>query len=250
MKKLLLLILLFPIEIFAQDTSLTKAIIFDSSITTISFTGKRMTFIGNSITAGFSATDTFHRWTNLFVASKGGYSNNLGISGQVMQYNPLCGSTTFDKTTIPTFTASDAILVISLGINDMGYNITSANLPKFDVNAFELKYNEVIQYAINTKSWPSYRIILITPYWINSTGYSSYVGTCNCTIPSTTARHDSYAQKVIDIAHNNNCKVVDVYSAMRDSPLNSTFLSGDGLHPNNIGHAFIANVITNSKFNY
>ena len=246
MMKQVFIFLFIPFIVKSQNTTLVKSVISNTDYDTIAFYAKRVTFIGNSITFGTASSDTFHRWTNVFTLSKGAVQTNMGISGQTMQGKIGCTSTIFDMTTIPAYVAgTDAALFISLGINDVGFN-NGYCLPA----SFQTQYNVVIQYAINTKGWVSERIVLLTPYWIDSTGYASYVGTCDVTVASDVVRHEDYVNRVIDIANDNGCQVVDVYSAMRDSPLNGTFLSGDGLHPNDTGHAFIANVVLAHNFYY
>ena len=209
---------------------------------TLTFTGKTVVFIGNSITLGnVGVSPQSNRWPTVFSTAKGATESNIAISGQVLQNASPCGLPIFNKTTIPVFT-NQAALFFSLGINDIGINT-----PSMTVAGYEATLDSVMDYAINTKGWPSKRIILLTPYWI--TGYSNYDAYTGCGhTTANVARHEAYVSAVINVAAARRNNIANMYQAMKDSPSNGTFLSGDGLHPNNTGAAFIANYLAGLNF--
>ena len=194
-------------------------------------------FIGNSISYGVGASDTAHRWTTLFSSSKGKVEVNMGISGQVLENGTVCSRTVFDETTIPAYISQTA-LVIALGVNDVGLNngtMTSS--------VYQTTLDSIVGYAISAKGWNSTKIILLTPFYITTTGYSSFVGSCSVTTAADTTRHQAYSTAVISVATSRGTQSVDIYTYMKNTSGIDTMISSDGVHPNNTGHALIADYL-------
>jgi lysophospholipase L1-like esterase len=232
MKGILIIFVLFSFNCCSQ-----QGILGIGRISNIDFTGKNVVFVGNSITAGTAASDAAHRYTNIFATGKSATLVNMGIGGQVIQAATMCGGLhpAFDRTTIPSYSGSYAALFIALGVNDIGVNnglMTSTD--------FKSDLESIIDYAVATKGWAIERIILITPFWCEQAGRDLYVGSCGVSVAADEARADDYALKITEAASEKGCILADVYTAMKDSASPSSLISGDGLHPNNTGHAFIA----------
>lgn len=204
----------------------------------IVFSGKTAVFMGNSITTGTYASDSAHRWTSLFCAAKGAIEENRGINGKTMQNNSSCPSTSpFDPTLIPTYNSTiHSSLFIALGLNDVGLNNAA-----FTATAFKTSYTAAIMHAINIKGWPAKKIILVNifqPYsW---TLYTTLPG-CTVLVAADASRAALYNTKVSEVANENGCMLVDIYSAM--TGLTSNYFYTDGLHPIDLGHALIANYL-------
>lgn len=209
----------------------------------IYFTGKNAVFIGDSITAGASASDAAHRYANLFCAAKSCTLVNMGIGGQVLQNGGGCSEIhpVFDQTTIPVFSGSYAALFIALGVNDIGVNngiMTAAG--------FKSTLISVIDYAHNTKGWPFKNIVLLTPFWYTQAGKNLYVGACDVAVAADEDRAIEYNIAVKQTAKLKRCVLVDTHSAM--AAVGASLIGGDGIHPINIGHANIANTMINAIY--
>jgi lysophospholipase L1-like esterase len=242
MKNLLFIFLFFSICVKSQT--------YIGKPDTVYFSGKTVVFIGNSITAGFNSSDNAHRYVNIFATTKSATLSNLGISGQVLQNGTVCIGNTFpifDKTTIPTFISSTyAELFIALGVNDIGLNSVGGAVPLTSAQ-YALTYDTVLNYAISTKGWPPHRITIVTPFWFtNYAFYNSYTGCGH--VQADTVRHQAYVAASIAEGQKWNCTIADAYTAMNSSVSKGTFLSGDGLHPNDTGHAFIASFLLSVKY--
>ncbi len=207
-------------------------------LTGINFSGKTTVFMGDSITFGFYASDNAHRWTTLFCAGVGSTEDNHGVSGGAMQnIGTGCGTVVFNSTTVPVYNSSiHAALIIALGINDIGENVAASTPAQFKID-----YTAAITYAKGTKNWPAKRIILINSYQPFS--WNVYVGACTppITIAADNTRATAFNLKIQQVAMEQSCWYIDIFSAM--AGLDSSFFFGDGLHPIDTGHAFIANYL-------
>lgn len=225
------------ILLFFISTFVKSQIIFGvkpGGETGIDFNGKTAVFFGNSITAGFIASGPTKWWTYLFCQGKNSTQDNHGVSSMTMQANP-CGFPIFDKTNIPTYVAgTHCAMFIALGINDVGVNLVSMTPALFKV-----AYTSAITYAINTKGWPPNRIILLNTY--HPFSYNIYIGLCTVTVAPDQTRAAAYNSKVQEVAVENGCFYVDINTAMVG--LSALYFNVDQLHPNDAGHAFIANYL-------
>ncbi len=201
----------------------------------ISFCNKTVVFIGNSITRGVDASPILtNAWVYLFSAARLITPVNMGIDGQTMQSGCVH---TFDKTTIPVYnSAIHGALVICLGVNDIGQNDGVHN-----PITYSSLYRDAVSYAISTKGWPAGIIILLTPFY--SLNYNAYVGSCSVTVAATQTLAKQYSDSVLAIGASFGCYTVDIRQKMIDAGLNSSNYNTDGVHPNNSGHAWIANYL-------
>jgi lysophospholipase L1-like esterase len=202
------------------------------------FKGKTIVFIGNSITEGKGTSDEVHRWTTLVSGILGASENNMGVSGQVLQNGVSCSlHPVFDQTTTPAYSASKGALVISLGVNDAGTNNGVLNAADF-----KDAYLSYIDYAVNVKKWPRSKIFLLTPHYI--TGYDAFLGACGVSAPGDEKRLKQYVAEVKNVAATKGVNVIDINDAMKNHSDPASLLGADKIHPNNAGHAFIADYIT------
>ena len=114
------------------------------------------------------------------------------------------------------------IVFFCAGTNDYGNNISEAN--------FKNAYN----YVINTLIANNTEVVVLTPvYRTNSTGQNS----------AGLALLD-YVNFEKAIAESNNLQIIDLYNLTKN---NEIFIQNlpDGLHPNEIGHQIIADLILN-----
>jgi len=206
--------------------------------------GKTVTFFGDSYTAGFGPTTALERWTTQFCQFFGAIENNLGVSGTTLEKRSpqdWSGSTpnmVDNVASIPTKTASGGLLVFAYGLNDVGYNGGQYNTTNYITD-----YTTVINAAI-AKGWDVKQILLIAPYYINSTGYANYT-TQNGTVPDAT-RHLAFVDATATVASTFGTLYLDIY---RKQLLNDiTLLIADGIHANTAGHLYIANEVGSYLF--
>jgi lysophospholipase L1-like esterase len=201
-----------------------------------SWTGTQVTFEGDSITNGVGASDSAHRWTSLLSALRGNTERNRGFNSETMQDNG-CSYPEFAGTFSKA--AGDKYLFMALGVNDVGVN-TSSMTPA----NFQTTYQGWIT-TILGMGWSASDLVLLTPYYIN--GYSNYVGGCGVSTPADVTRHEQYVQKVKDLALANHCILADIYTYMKNTVGIDSMLS-DGVHPNDTGHALIADFLNNLNY--
>jgi len=205
----------------------------------IDFTGKKAYFFGNSITSGVAASSTALRWTTLFCAKRGATEINYGVSGMTLSAN-ACG-TGFITDSIPNYNIStDAALFLDFGTNDIGYNGTGVYI---STNDFRDKMRNTLLISIS-KGWPPSNIVVVSPYFALS--YNAFIGGCygNITQAATQARADSFNVIALHESRQLRCRTIDAMGAMRN--LNNSWYNIDSLHPNNLGHAFIADIVLNN----
>lgn len=201
--------------------------------------GKTAVFMGNSITNGIAASDNAHRWTSLFCAAKGATEDNRGVNGCFMQQNSSCGGAAFpfDQTTIPAYNISThSYLFIDIGINDVGLNTAS-----FTSAGYKSAYQTVLTYAMGTRGWPPERIILLNVYHPFSWDVYTFISGCSVSVAATDARGIDYNTKVPELSSENGCLLIDIWTPMQ--ALSAIYYAADELHPNDAGHAFIANYL-------
>lgn len=206
----------------------------------IIWAGHTTVFFGDSITYGVQASSNSNRWTTLFSGFANTIEDNHGVNSMILQNGVTPGCTpVFDKTNIPQFDDSYGALFISIGVNDVGIN-NGINTPE----DFETTYLDVLHYAINTKGWLQKHIVLLTPYYVTSHNIYFYYNYCGTSSEADETRHQAYVNKVLGLTSTYpDIKIINIYQTMKDEPLIATYIVADGVHPNDGGHAFIANSV-------
>jgi len=202
---------------------------------------KTNVFVGDSYTFGVAASTTANRWTSLFNTAKGGTESNLGVNGTFMEQNSPCGGTAlpYDITTIPDYNSLPAgsVLIISIGINDVGINTAS-----FTPAGFKAAYQAAIDYWNGTKNFPITQMLISSIYHpIDWTVYTT-IG-CSVSVAATDTRWGLY-NDVIDelVAENPGIHFVDGGAYMLAN-FNSSHYAMDGLHLNDLGMSDYANYL-------
>jgi len=203
--------------------------------------GKNAYYFGNSITQGVAASpEATNRWTTLFSTLRGATENNYGVSGMTLCTNP-CG-TGFVSSVIPTYDAdTDGALFIDFGTNDIGY---AGDGVFITTDLFRTTIRAVLSTAIDVKTWDRLRVVVVTPYYALS--YNAFIGGCfgNIDNAASQARADSFNNIALEEARAKGVRVIDAMSLMRN--LDNSYYNADSLHPNNLGHSFIANFVNQS----
>lgn len=166
---------------------------------------------------------------------------NYGISGASMgkpANYPTNGCISMDGQT-RSFTNVDFVTIFA-GTNDFKLNVPLGTLGKmgdtgFDITTFYGAYRQLLEYMLNQK--PTLKIYLFTPLQRNNGGYDvNYTNSAGVMLKDI-------KQAVINIGEMYGIPVLDLYAKSGINALNfSTYLM-DGLHPNDLGYARLAELI-------
>lgn len=192
-----------------------------------------ISFIGDSITDGAPGPSSVSkRYSTLTAGWVGLTEVNHGIGSSTMQkgtpVNPIGGVNMQDRLgDIPTKSSNNRVLVFEFGANDFGYNggdYTPSN--------YKTAYRATLNNAIS-KGWETKDIYLLSPPYINTTGFAFYSGINGGNTPSL-SRLTAYISATLEIAQEFNTNYLDLYSCMTNNG-GDTLLSSDGVHPNDMG---------------
>lgn len=185
--------------------------------------GQKVAFYGDSITLGIAASDDAHRFTTLLSGFKAGDEQNFGISGSTMESQPSTGRPVFNPSVVATYNTGYSFCFVAFGVNcvDVG--------SPFTVGGFEAALGNAIDTITGAKGWPANRVVILSPFWFTKGSKQTELA--------------QYTDTAQDVATEKGCTFVNIYEAMLNDPDNNTFLNADQLHPNDIGHAFIADFL-------
>lgn len=202
-------------------------------------------FIGNSITVGYPLADANDRFSTLLTAQLGGTEINHGISSSTLEKRSpvdpiLPGVNLLDRlSNIPTKTAGNHLLVFMFGMNDWGYNGEN-----YTPTNFIADYTTAINNAI-TKGWPTSRILILSPTFPLDQAFDFYDDINGSNGPPDRDRMLSFVAACETVATTFGTKYLDLYRAIEDVNPNILINPSDGVHPNELGHQFIADEIYN-----
>jgi lysophospholipase L1-like esterase len=180
--------------------------------------------VGNSITAGTGASQTWFRYANRLGAALNCSVVNRGIGGTTAYRQSVGDSSLVDRLLnnstyiIPGHTSSTQWLILEYGTNDLvSKTITTA------------QYQSAIVAGIDTAiahGWPTNRIVLMSVgYWVDTSSYN-------------TTEQPLFAAALQATALANNCIFVNNYQNMLwNGAANDLFSpSTYNVHPNDQGH--------------
>jgi len=201
--------------------------------------GKTIVFFGDSYTVGVNASVTAKRWTSVLCQYTGAIEDNHGVSGTTLEKRATIDwaaspNMVDNATNIPTKVTGKNLLVFAYGLNDIGFtsgSYTSTN--------FVTDYTTVLNTAIS-KGWDPSQILILSPYFIGSAGYTTYAGLSGTPAP-TQARHLQFVAAARQVAGTFGTLYLDIYNQQRLN--DQTLFGADGLHPNDAGYAYIANQV-------
>ncbi len=210
------------------------------NVTWTDYSYSTLAVIGDSITAGQSASTSANRWANIVATSLGTPLLNQGISGTYLQNTILSGGSPGANNGRDRYIADVTSrnraerVVILYGVNDARDAPIEANLTLAN---FINDYQEMIT-GLLAAGYTQDKITLGSPPYF--TGHRSGD-------TGGAARLASFAGAVRDLAVANHVKFADVYNYMINNG-GASLLSGDYLHPNDSGHAAIAVAILAADF--
>lgn len=172
---------------------------------------KQAYFMGDSITAGYNASDVYHNYVDLVSESIGAFSHNNGLSGTTVLST---GSGNSLEETYNLYTGGDPndYVMFAYGTNDT-YSTAWVN-----------GYKAIIQDFI-TQGKSLDKIVIITPPWQ----------------PANVTKYASMIPALQTMASQLGVKFANAYQSTLDGGGSS--LLSDGTHPNDAGMQVIANTI-------
>lgn len=201
-------------------------------------------FFGDSITSGTGASDAAHRWANLVAASKG-WTNwvNAGVTSTVLQNTTqttvsvsgaaceLNGRDTFASRVVAYV---PKYVLFLYGLNDIRLNDAAFSSANFQTDLGEI-IDRLVLFGVSAS-----RIVIGSPPYIPTASYSLYSPYNG----GSTVKHAAYVTACSAVANAKSTAYIDVYQWMVNNGGDS-LIGGDGLHPNDAGHAAIANAFLN-----
>lgn len=224
--------------------------------------GKKVAFIGDSITAGAGASSEGNRFYNVFSRKYGCVPVNLGVNATTIASNPKNGlnSTRFvTRATAANLGDVDMVVVFG-GTNDLSYdskaignhfveetitpsgNIGNKKLSApIDTDTFSGALHDLIT-TIQSVVPARTPILFMTPLHRNNNV---------ATNPNYTQANENgdymidFVAAIKDICSFYAIPVLDLYSASQLNPLSPAWsgLFSDGLHPNDVGHKIIGELL-------
>lgn len=183
--------------------------------------GKILTYFGGSVTEGFNSTVYTNRFAYLVATNTGKIENNRGAAGRPLMQNPVTpdGLSMYENMTeIKQKTAGDKYIFLHFGGNDL-VNGYIQNYPE----TFQSQYEDVLDNIIS-KGWSVSDIKLLSFF------------------TSATSQWNNLLTILNSISSSYNIQLIDVATQLYNGG-NYAIYMDDAYHPNNDGHALMANYI-------
>ncbi|MBZ5985951.1 SGNH/GDSL hydrolase family protein [Leuconostoc gelidum] len=198
--------------------------------------------LGDSITAGYVPNASLNGgWPTILSRNVGITVYNEGVSSATIQNGGANDSISFvnRSATIDFSRAND--VVIFGGTNDFAQNLPIGNISDNTSNSLYGSMN-IIFSNIYTSN-PNAKVYIVLPMWrARITGGNVDVGT---TANSIGLLLKDYCEALKNVANKYNVPYLDAYHNMGINNINSANWLSDGLHPNDVGYAHLANLIGN-----
>ena len=197
---------------------------------TLTYAGKTVTFIGDSITYGIGLENqTNQYWLHLQKNMELGNVQNKGVSGSCVSTQGTRGLERQPLAIrVNSFYSTD-IFLIFMGTNDFGCDVPIGTMEDQQDVSFMGAWN----FAINTfkKRHPDTKIVLMTPL----PRYSKKINALDLKL-------DAYVDAIRQIAQTHDLPLIDLYTMMADefTEENCEKYMPDKLHPNEAGHELMA----------
>lgn len=208
--------------------------------------GKKINFLGDSITEGYGASSKENRYTDIIERESGAICRNYGISGtriarQHIENNGVPENSDFCSR-VHTMDPDADIVCVFGGTNDFGHGDAgigdfSDRTPDTFCGALNMLYSSLIE------RFPQARIVILTP--LHRTGENEPSGMAGSEPKTATLKE--YVDLIKKAAEYYSLPVLDLFSVSGMQPqvpvIKEKYVP-DGLHPNDAGHARLAQIIT------
>lgn len=209
---------------------------------------KKINFLGDSITEGVGSSDREKTsYIRVFEALSGAVCRNYGIGGTQIAYQTQIpqGKEHYADTFCRRVEKMDAdadIVVIFGGTNDYGHG--DAPLGSFSDRTDATFYGALhTLYSSVIEKYPAATVVVLTP--LHREGEENPMPYLR---DFPTASLKGYVEAIREVAEHYALPVLDLYSTSGicpDLPVSKALYTTDGLHPNDLGHARIANRLYN-----
>lgn len=232
--------------------------------------GKKVAFLGDSITAGSGASSTSFRYSTVLSSMAGCTEVNLGVGGTCLAANTKNGLTAqrfITRATSANLSSCDIVFVFG-GSNDFSYDIksvgdyfseqtitgntymgTTKRIPNPDNETFAGALHELItQIRTVTTAQIIYVQILNRGHW------SATPTRPNSAESNANGDYMQDFRDAIDVICKSYCIPVIPLNSLfeqdwtNDTPSSLSSMDSDGIHPNNLGHKRIAEILYNWVF--
>lgn len=207
--------------------------------------GKKINFLGDSITEGVGTSAPEKRYPDLIAADCGCIVRNYGISGTriARQYHPTVDNPSFDldfPSRVADMDPDADIIVVFGGTNDFGHG--DAPIGKMSDRTKDTFYGGLHElYTSLINKYPSASIVILTP--LHRLNEDSPIGDNK---PAPVGTLKEYTEIIREVAQWYSLPVLDLFAMSGMQPrvpvIQEKFVP-DGLHPNDDGNRKLADLL-------
>lgn len=196
--------------------------------------GKKINFLGDSITEGVGASEYARCYLEQFAAATGAICRNYGISGtRIAKRRVPYDIPEFDRyyaSRVPEMDPDADIVVVFGGTNDYGHG--DAPLGEMNDRTVWTYYGALhVLFTALIEKYPAAQIVVLTP--LHRDDEEKRTPTLKPFVDATRQVAEFYSLPVLDLWAN--------YGIQPRIPVMKEMYVPDGLHPNDAGHAILAN---------
>lgn len=210
--------------------------------------GKKVVFLGDSITAGACASAEDKKYVNVFARTSGAEVFSYGICGTriARQFKPS-PNPEFDRyfaSRIDEMNSDADYVFVFGGTNDFGHgDAPLGKLGDVSPDSFYGAVYDLLDKLYN--KYPAARIYLVTP--LHRSSENDTINEVGIPVKKTFKEIVDAEKKTAELF---SVPVIDLYGASNLQPVipavKEKFFAPDGLHPNDEGHRRIAEIILRS----
>ena len=196
--------------------------------------GKKINFLGDSITEGVGASEYAHCYVEQFAAATGAVCRNYGISGtRIAKRRVPYEIPEFDRyyaSRVPEMDPDADVVVVFGGTNDYGHG--DAPLGEMSDRTVWTYYGALhVLFTALIEKYPTAQIVILTP--LHREDEEKRTPILKPFVAATRQVAEYYSLPVLDLWAN--------YGIQPRIPVMKNMYVPDGLHPNDAGHAHLAN---------
>ena len=196
--------------------------------------GKKINFLGDSITEGVGASEHARCYLEQFAAATGAICRNYGISGtRIAKRRIPYDIPEFDRyyaSRVPEMDPDADIVVVFGGTNDYGHG--DAPLGEMQDRTVWTYYGALhVLFTSLIEKYPAAQIVVLIP--LHRDDEEKRTPTLKPFVDATRQVAEFYSLPVLDLWAN--------YGIQPRIPVMKEMYVPDGLHPNDAGHAILAN---------
>ena len=196
--------------------------------------GKKINFLGDSITEGVGASEYARCYVEQFAAATGAICRNYGISGtRIAKRRVPYEIPEFDRyyaSRVPEMDPDADVVVVFGGTNDYGHG--DAPLGEMNDRTVWTYYGALhVLFTALIEKYPTAQIVILTP--LHREDEEKRTPTLKPFVDATRQVAEYYSLPVLDLWAN--------YGIQPRIPVMKNMYVPDGLHPNDAGHGILAN---------